>query len=145
MTITLDGVVGIAQTHVHHMQKALDQMNLQLHHGISDITGLTGLVIVDAILAGQRDPCRLARLRHERIKASAEVIAKSLVGDYRVEHLFTLRQSLVAYRSYQQLIADCHKEIRRGLDEFKAPPESRSAPESRADRKARPPSNDSVR
>jgi hypothetical protein len=53
-----------------------------------------------AILSGERNPFTLARLRHERIKASEEVIAKSLVGDYRIEHLFTLRQSLTAYRSY---------------------------------------------
>lgn len=95
------------------MQKALDQMNLQLHHVISDITGQTGLAIVDAILAGERDPRTLARLRHERIKASEEVIAKSLVGDYQPEHLFTLRQSLAAYRSYQKLIDDCDREIGR--------------------------------
>lgn len=94
------------------MQKALDQMNLQLHHVISDITGQTGLAM-DAILAGERDPRTLARLRHERIKASEEVIAKSLVGDYQPEHLFTLRQSLAAYRSYQKLIDDCDREIGR--------------------------------
>lgn len=85
-----------AATHVNHMQKALDQMNLQLHHVSSDITGQTGLAIVDAILGGERNPQVLAKLRHERIKASEEVIAKSLVGDYRPEHLFTLRQSLIA-------------------------------------------------
>jgi transposase len=108
-------------THVNHMQKALDQMNLQLHHVISDITGLTGLAILDAILGGERNPFTLAKLRHDRIKASEEVIAKSLVGDYRVEHLFTLRQSLTAYRSYQQLIDDCDREIRRSLDTFQPP------------------------
>jgi transposase len=116
-----ESLIQMAATHVHHMQKALDQMNLQLHHVISDITGLTGLAIVDAILAGERDPQVLAKLRHKQIKASEEVIAKSLVGDYRAEHLFTLRQSLVAYRSYQKLIADCEVEIRRCLEEFQPP------------------------
>lgn len=116
-----ESLVQMAATHVNHMQKALDQMNLQLHHVISDITGLTGLAIVDAILAGARDPLTLARLRHDRIKASEAVIAKSLVGDYRAEHLFTLRQSLTAYRSYQKLIDDCDQEIRRCLDEFMPP------------------------
>jgi transposase len=96
-------------------------MNLQLHHVISDITGQTGLAIVDAILAGKRDPWELAKLRHERIKASEEVIAKSLVGDYRPEHLFTLRQSLTAYRSYQKLIDECDREIRNPLEEFRTP------------------------
>jgi len=103
------------------MQKALDQMNLQLHHVISDITGLTGLAIIDAILNGERSPFTLAKLRHDRIKASEEVIAKSLVGDYRTEHLFTLRQSVAAYRNYQQLINDCDREIRRALDDFQSP------------------------
>ena len=97
-----ESLVEMAATHVHHMQKALDQMNLQLHHVISDIVGQTGLAIVDAILAGERDPSILAKLRHERIKASEAVIVKSLEGDYRAEHLFTLRQSLTAYRSYQK-------------------------------------------
>jgi transposase len=119
-----ESLIQMAATHVHHMQKALDQMNLQLHHVISDITGQTGLAIVDAILAGERDPQVLAKLRHERIKASQAVIAKSLVGDYRAEHLFTLRQSLVAYRGYQKLIADCEAEIRRCLEEFQPPPEN---------------------
>jgi transposase len=116
-------------THVNHMQKALDQMNLQLHHVISDIVGQTGLAIVDAILAGQRDAHVLAKLRNERIKATEEVIAKSLVGDYRHEHLFTLRQSLAAYRSYQQLIDDCDREIRVYLEEFQ-PPDSPEGPVS---------------
>jgi transposase len=116
-----EALVQMAATHVNHMQKALDQMNLQLHHVISDIVGQTGLAIVDAILAGQRDPHVLAKSRNERIKATEEVIAKSLVGDYRHEHLFTLRQSLAAYRSYQKLIDDCDREIRQHLEEFKPP------------------------
>ena len=70
----------MATTHVQHMQKALDQMNLQLHHVISDLTGTTGLAILDAILKGERDPQVLAQLRDRRIKASAETMAQSLVG-----------------------------------------------------------------
>ena len=114
-----ESLVQMAATHVQHMQKALDQMNLQLHHVISDITGQTGLAIVEAILAGERNPYVLAKLRHDRIKASEEVIAKSLVGDYRPEHLFTLRQSLAAYHHYGNLIDDCDREIRCSLEEFK--------------------------
>lgn len=124
-----ESLVQMAATHVNHMQKALDQMNLQLHHVISDIVGQTGLAIVDAILAGQRNPQVLAKLRNERIKATEEVIAKSLVGDYRHEHLFTLRQSLAAYRSYQKLIDDCDREIRQHLEQFK-PPDQPQVPES---------------
>jgi len=116
-----ESLVQMAATHVHHMQKALDQMNLQLHHVISDVTGQTGLAIVEAILAGERNPYVLAKLRNDRIKASEAVIAKSLVGDYRPEHLFTLRQSLVAYHHYGKLIDGCDREIRRCLEGFKPP------------------------
>jgi hypothetical protein len=73
-----ESLVQMAATHVHHMQKALDQMNLQLHHVISDITGLTGLAILEAILGGEHNPFVLAKLRNNRIKASEDVIAKSL-------------------------------------------------------------------
>ena len=129
-----ESLVQMAATQVNHMQKALDQMNLQLHHVISDITGQTGLAIVDAILAGQRDPQQLAKLRSERIKASEETIAKSLVGDYRHEHVFTLRQSLAAYRSYQKLIDDCDSEIRQQLAKFdpSSSPEPPAASKSEA-------------
>jgi transposase len=128
-----ESLVQMAATHVNHMQKALDQMNLQLHHVISDIVGQTGLAIVDAILAGQRDPLELAKLRGERIKASEAVIAKSLVGDYRHEHLFTLKQSLEAYRSYQKMIEACEREIRQHLEEFQPPTEPSAPPASEAE------------
>lgn len=113
-----EGLVQIASTHVQHMQKALDQMNLQLHHVISDITGLTGTAIVEAILKGERDPAILAKMRDRRIKASEETIAAALIGDYRPEHLFTLRQSLAAYRHCQQLVAACDVEIEQYLTAF---------------------------
>jgi transposase len=104
-------LVDMATCHVQHMQKALDQMNLQLHHVISDITGTTGLAIVDAILSGNRDVNALAALRDPRIRASHQTIAKSLVGDYRQEHLFTLRQSVALYREYQRQISACEEEM----------------------------------
>lgn len=113
-----DGLVQLAAAHTQHMQKALTQMNLQLHHVLSDLTGVTGLAILDAILAGERDPQVLAQHRHRRIKASPETIAKALVGDYRPEHLFTLRQSLAAYRHYQALLADCDREVQALLERF---------------------------
>ena len=121
-----DGLVQMASSHVQHIQKALDQMNLQLHHVISDITGMTGLAIIEAILAGERNPQTLAKLRDRRIKATESTIAKSLVGDYRREHLFTLSQSLAAYRHYQELIGACDKEIEQYLETFESkatPPE----------------------
>src|SRR5438093_6827264 len=95
------------------------RMNLQIHHVISDITGVTGLAIVDAIVAGETNPEELAKLRNHRIKASLETVRKSLVGDYRPEHIFTLKQSLTAYRYYQQLIADCDREIQERIERFK--------------------------
>lgn len=113
-----DSLIQTASTHVLRMQKALDQMNLQIHHVISDITGLTGLRIVDAILEGQRDPKKLADLRDGRIRASEETIMKALIGDYRREHLFTLKQSLMAWRNYQKLITECDQEIEQQLKDF---------------------------
>jgi transposase len=97
-----ENLIQLATVHLQHMQKALDQMNLQIHHVISDLAGTTGLAIIDAILAGERDPQILAKLRDWRIKATEETIMKSLVGDYREEHLFVLGQSLAGYRTYQQ-------------------------------------------
>ena len=115
-----DSLIQMASVHLQHMQKALDQMNLQIHHVISDIAGITGLAIIDAILAGERDPKRLADLRDWRIRATEETIMKSLVGDYRDEHLFTLRQSLVAYRHYQQLIGEVDEKVKQLLSELPA-------------------------
>jgi hypothetical protein len=101
----------MAAEHIMHIQKSLSQMNLQIHHVLSDITGVSGLAILDAILAGNRDPVELAKLCNFRVKSPRERVALSLEGDYRPEHLFTLRQSLEGYRFYQNLIADLDHEI----------------------------------
>jgi transposase len=89
-----DNLVQLASTHIQHIQKALDQMNLQLHHVISDITGLTGMATVEAILEGKRDPLALAKLRDPRINATENTIAKALVGDYRPDHLLRFASRL---------------------------------------------------
>jgi transposase len=99
--------------HILHMQKALQQMNLQLHHVLSDITGTTGLLILRAIVAGERDPITLARLRHPTCKSSQETIAKALTGNWRDEHLFALKQSLELFDFYTQQITACDAEIER--------------------------------
>ncbi len=112
------GLVEAASQHVQHMQKALDQMNVQLHHVLSDLTGVSGLAMTDAILDGERDPRTLANLRDKRVRASEEKIVKALEGDYREEHLFTLRQSLEAYRYCQQQIGECDREIERRVEMF---------------------------
>ena len=120
--------VMMANQHIQHMHKALTQMNLQIQHVISDITGLTGLAIVDAIIGGERDPTVLAELRDPRIKASEETIRKSLEGNWRPEHLFTLQQSRKSYQHYQEQIRACDEEIEKLLLAF----------ESRVDPKERP-------
>jgi transposase len=121
-------LVQMASSHVQHMQKALTQMNIQLHHVISDITGMSGLAILDAVIAGERRPEVLADLCHHRIKASKETIAKALVGTWRAEHIFTLRQSLATYRSYQSQIAECDAEIFRMLGTFESRIDPREHP-----------------
>jgi len=125
-----DRLVQMAAAHVQHMQKALTQMNLQIHHVLSDITGRSGLAILDAIVAGEHNPAVLAQLRQPQVQASAEVVMKSLVGDYRREHLFTLRQSLEAYRYYQDLIPRCDQEIEEQLQNFdrQLPPDAPDLP-----------------
>src|ERR1017187_1010561 len=90
-------MVQMACQHIQHIQKALTQMNFQVQHVIDDMTGVTGTAIVDAILAGERDPAKLAKLRHGRIRADEATLRKSLEGDWREEHLFTLRQSRQMY------------------------------------------------
>jgi len=102
--------------HIQHMQKALQQMNLLLHNVVSDITGVTGMKIIKAILAGERDPRRLARNRHKRCHNTSATIAKSLVGNYRAEHLFALQQAVDLYETYQAKIADCEEAIVKQVD-----------------------------
>jgi transposase len=115
-----DNLLRMMVKHIQHMQKALDQMNLHLHHVMSDVTGVTGMRILRAIVAGERDPHTLAQYRDHRIKSSPETIAKALEGDYRSEHLFTLTQSLALYDFTQQHIAACDQEIERVLSTFEA-------------------------
>ena len=110
-------LVQMAAEHIMHIQKSLDQMNLQIHRVLTEITGLSGLRILNAILGGERDPLILARLCHKRVKSSEEIVAKSLEGDYRPEHIFALRQSLAAYRYYQQLVLETDREIQRQMAE----------------------------
>lgn len=97
--------------HIQHMQKALQQMNVQLKQVLSDITGVTGLEIIRAIVAGERDPVRLARFRHPRCKSNSEEIAKALTGNYRAEHIFALKQALALYDYYTQQLQACDLHI----------------------------------
>ncbi len=129
-------LVRYAAIHIQHMQKALQQMNLLLHQVVADITGVTGMTIIRAILAGERDPQLLAQHRDHRCKHSAEVIAKSLVGNYREEHLFALAQAVALYDTYQAQIAACDQHIEAYLASLERvteelpppPPKPRSNP-----------------
>jgi transposase len=104
-------LLSMASQHVQHMQAALDQMNIKLHHVIDDLTGVTGQAIVAAILSGQRDPVQLAKLRDKRIQAPEATIAKALEGDWRKEHLFVLAKAWAQYQEVQKQIRDCDQEL----------------------------------
>jgi transposase len=110
-------VTGAAQ-HIQHMQKALEQMNVKLTEVVSDITGVTGMRIIQGILHGVRDPEGLARLRDPRCKESEATIARALHGNWRQEHLFALRQAVALYEFYHQQITDCDQAIEAHLRTF---------------------------
>jgi transposase len=105
---------------VQRMQKALTEMNLQIHRVISDITGLTGMNILRTIVAGERDCVKLAQLKHPQIRSSAQQIAEALEGDYCPEHLFALQTALELYDSYQLKIMQCDKHVEEVLGAFEA-------------------------
>ena len=111
-------LVDYASQHVQHMQKALTQMNVKLQHVISDITGKTGMDIMEAIVGGERGPRKLAQLREPRTRADEKTIARSLRGHWREEHIFELTQALELYRLYQDKIAECDREIEVQLKRF---------------------------
>lgn len=121
-----ENLVHSAAQQVQLMQKSLIQMNLLLQKVVTDITGVTGRKIIDDILAGQRDPKLLAQHRNPHIKASEEDIARHLKGDYREEHLFTLRQAVDAYDFFMRQLDDCHQSALRILGRFKTklPPQA---------------------
>lgn len=115
-------LVEYASHHVQHLHKALQQMNLKLGNVISDITGQTGLAILDAILGGERDPQKLAALRDPRCKHDQATIAASLLGHWREDHLFELAQALELYRTYKQKIEQCDVQIERCLEQLPQSP-----------------------
>lgn len=129
-----ESLVESASQQMLHMQKALDQMNVQIHHVLSDLTGVSGLAILDAIVAGERDPLRLARLRHPLVRTSEAEIVKALQGNWRSEHLFTLRQSLDTYRHFQTLITQTDAEMEREMKRLAAYSEHSSDPPKSAKR-----------
>jgi len=111
-------LVRSSASHIQRMQKALARMNLQLHNVVSDITGTTGMRIIKAILDGERNPDALAAMRDPRCKNSSAIIARSLKGNHRPEHLFGLQQAVELYEVYQTKIADCDRQILKQLKSF---------------------------
>ena len=114
-----DTLVKMSTKHILHMQKALDQMNVRVHRAVTDISGKTGLKIIKAILGGQRDPLSLGKLRHGTCKLSAEEMAENLNGDFREEHLFSLRQSLAQYEFTQEQILECDDTVSKFLLQYR--------------------------
>jgi transposase len=117
--------------HVQRMQKALEQMNLQLAKVVDDITGETGMAIMDAVLKGERDGKQLAKMRNHRCRKSEEEIARALVGDFREELLFCLRQELEGYRFVQAQMSRCNEEILARLQSFEAKAEAKDIPKAK--------------
>src|SRR5260221_2138042 len=106
-----DELVAGRSAQIQRMQKALHQMNVQLSHVLSDISGESGLAIIQAILAGQRNPVDMAKLANKRVKASQGQIARALVGDYRAEHLFALQTAYDLYLAMEAKIQQCDEQL----------------------------------
>ncbi len=111
--------VRSAASHIQHMQKALDQMNIKIHNVISETAGVSGMKILKAIISGERSPEILLSLCDTRIinKKRQEVI-NSLEGNFRTEHIFALKQAVEGYEFYQKQIIDCDDEIEKLLNKF---------------------------
>ena len=105
--------------HIQHMQKALQQMNVQLTQVLRDISGVSGLAIIRAIVAGERDPRRLAALRQPGVKKSEPEIVQALTGNYRPEHVFALKQALALYDFYTEQVRECDTEIEHQYSNLK--------------------------
>src|SRR5216117_1080724 len=132
-------LIEYAAAHVQHMQKAMTQMNLQIHHVISDITGATGMRIIRAIVAGERDPDTLASYRDIRCHSSVETVRQALIGNYREEHLFALAQAVELYEVYQAKVATCDEKIEGVLERLKQPCRAPAKPLRAARHKTRQP------
>lgn len=117
-----EGIVESCSRQIQLIHKALEQMNVQLHKAVSDVTGQTGMRILRAIVAGERDRHALARLRDWRVKASEDEVARALEGTYREEHMFALKQALEAYDFFQQQLASCDCELERYLASLASAP-----------------------
>jgi transposase len=108
-------LIRYAGQHVQHMQKALEQMNVKLTEVINDVTGVTGMAIIQAIVRGQRDPLELAKLRNDKCKRTQAEIARALYGNWRAEHLFALKQAVALHTFYRQQLRECDLQLQAYL------------------------------
>lgn len=106
-----EGLIGSSSREIQHMQKVLTELNLKIQHVFSDIDGVSAQAIISAILAGERDPLTLARLRDKRCRSRESDIVQALNGSYREEYLFVLRQCQTAWKQLQSAIAECDEQI----------------------------------
>jgi transposase len=123
-----DTLVEAMSSTIQRMQKALVQMNVQLPQVITDITGTTGLAILHDIVAGRTDPQQLVLHRDPRCHASAEQFVTALTGNYRPEHVFTLKQNLALFEYYQVMLCECDAAIERHLQALSAQMEPPTTP-----------------
>lgn len=121
-------LVAEASSVIQRMQKALTEMNVQLSNVLSDLSGMSGMTIIGAILEGERDPWTLAASVQPEVKATREDIAKSLEGNWREELLFVLRQHVEFYRIYQEKITDCDLQLRKHLESLGSKLDLRTQP-----------------
>jgi len=121
-------LIRYAAQHVQHMQKALEQMNVKLAEVVSDISGLTGLAIIRAILAGERNPLELAKLRNVNCKRAEAEIARALYGHWRAEHLFALKQAVTLYDGYREQLRLCDEQLQAYLATFADQSQGRPRP-----------------
>lgn len=132
-------LLDYAAAHIQHMQKALTFMNVQLNLVVADITGVTGMRIVRAIVNGERTPATLAEFRDPRCRASKATIQSALEGNYQPEHVFALRQAVVMYDAYQVQVHECDTEIEQVLLKLSANKERPDTPTPKAKHRTKQP------
>ena len=111
-------LIEYSAAHIQHMQKALMQMNLRLHHVVSDITGATGMRILRGIINGERCAAKLATYRDIRCKESEKTITAALTGNYRNEHIFALKQAVELWEFYQERVRECDTRIEKAMEKL---------------------------
>jgi transposase len=135
-------LLELCAQHIQHMQKALMEMNVQLHHVVADITGVTGMKIIRAIVAGERDASELAKHRDIHCKQPADIIRDALIGHYQAEHIFALTQAVEFYDFCHAQIATCDQKIEAALKELQAQVEPPAVPMQAAGQRKKPRQND---